>query len=328
MTAPVFGGAVHPADERLHIGGKCNLCLDGLQEHEEQCVLPDVFQRTAANVVGVGRADKGVPQLFFVAHILVPHQRTLAVGTADQPLEDVFGGFQMRESAEVFKVFRISALCKLLHLIEGLPVNQRLVGIFHDAPFLSWLLVLPPVFVKGLPLPSLHHMSDVHLSGQKVLDRLNIPAHAVILLRFAYPGVVQVGGGGWYAGIIEPPCNLRDAHALGPPPEYLPDDGSRRFVRLQLMRVVRAFAVAVGSPRPDEIAVFLLRRQRGAGLSGNILALNLVDEIFQRNQITVRAPLGGEGVEAVVDGDEAHAQEWKDALQIVAGFLVVSAKAG
>ena len=32
--------------------------------------------------------------------------------------------------------------------------------------------------------------------------------------------------------------------------------------------------------------------------------------------------------EMVVDGNEAHAQEWKDALQIVAGFLVVSAKAG
>ena len=102
---------------------------------------------------------------------------------------------------------------------------------------------------------------------------------------------------------FEPPCNLRDAHTLGSPPEYLPDNGSRRFVRLQLVGIIRLFAVTVGSPRPDEIAVFLLRRQRGAGLSGNILAVNLVDEIFQRNQITVRAPLGGEGVEAVVDGN-------------------------
>ena len=88
------------------------------------------------------------------------------------------------------------------------------------------------------------------------------------------------------------------------------------------------FAVAVGSPRADEITVLLLCCQCRAGLPGNILAVNLVDEIFQRNEIAVRAPLGGEGVEAVVDGDEAHAQEWKDALQIVAGFLVVSAKAG
>ena len=88
------------------------------------------------------------------------------------------------------------------------------------------------------------------------------------------------------------------------------------------------FAVAVGSPRPDEIAVFLLRRQRGAGLSGNILAVNLVDEIFQRNEIAVRAPLGGEGVESVVDGNKTNAQERENSLQIVAGFLVVSAKAG
>ena len=137
-----------------------------------------------------------------------------------------------------------------------------------------------------------------------------------------------VGGGGWYALIVEPPCNLRDAHTLGSPPEYLPDNGSRRFVRLQLAGIIRLFAVTVGSPRPDEIAVFLLRRQRGAGLSGNILAVNLVNEIFQRNQITVRAPPGGEGVEAVVDGNKTNAQERENSLQIVAGFLVVSAKAG
>ena len=265
---------------------------------------------------------------FFVAHILVPYQRTLAVGAVDQPLEDVFGGFQMREPAERFKVFLISALCKLLHLIKGLPVDQRLVGIFHDDPFLSWLLVLPPVFIEGLPLPALHHVSDVHLPGQKVFDRLNIPSHAIILLCFAYTDIVQVGGGGWYALIVEPPCDLRDANALGSPPEYLPDDGSRRFVRFQLVGIIRVFAVTVGSPRADEITVLLLCCQRGAGLSGNILAVNLVNEIFQRNEIPVRAPPGGEGVEAVVDGDESHAQKRKNAFQIVAGLLVVSAKAG
>ena len=54
----------------------------------------------------------------------------------------------------------------------------------------------------------------------------------------------------------------------------------------------------------------------------------VLDEIFQRNQITVRAALGSEGIKAIVDGDEAHAQERENALQIVAGFLVVSAETG
>ena len=171
-------------------------------------------------------------------------------------------------------------------------------------------------------------MSDVHLPGQNVFDRLNVPDHAVVLFRLADAGIVQIGGGRGYALIIEPLRDSGDAHALGSPPEYLPDDGSRCFIRFQLMRVVRALAVAVGSPRPNEIAVFLLRRQRGAGLSGNVLAVNLVDEILQRHKIAVRAPLGGEGIEAVVDGDETHPKEGKDALQIIAGLLVVSAKAG
>ena len=228
----------------------------------------------------MGRTDEGVPQLFFVAHILVPYQRTLAVGAVDQPLEDVFGGFQMRKPAELFKVFIVLLLCKSLNLIKGFPVNKRLVGVFHNDPVLFWLHVLASIFVEGLPLPALHHVSDVHLPGQKVFDRLNIPAHAVVLFCFAYTGIVQVGGGRRYALVIEPPCDLREAHALGSPPEYLPNDGSRRFVRFQLVGIIRLFAVAVGSPRPNEISVFLLRRQRGAGLSGNILAVNLVYQVL------------------------------------------------
>lgn len=234
----------------------------------------------------------------------------------------------MREPAEIVKVFCLFALGKFLNLVKGFPVDQRLVGIFHDDPFLSGLHVLSPVFIEGLPFCSLHHVSNVHLPGRNIFDRLNVPDHSVVLFCFARAGIVQIGRRGRNVSIIEPPCDLRDANALGTPTEYLPDNGSRCLVRLQLMRVVRTFAVAVGCPRADEIAVFLLRGQRGAGLPGNILAVNLIDEIFQRHQITVRAPLGGEGIKSIVDGDEAHAQKRKNALQIIAGLLVVSAKTG
>lgn len=100
----VFRGAVHPADERFHISGKGDLRLDGLQEHGDQHIFPDILLGAACDVVGMRLADERVPQLLFVAHILVSYQRALAVGAVDHPLEDVFGGFQMRESAEIFKV--------------------------------------------------------------------------------------------------------------------------------------------------------------------------------------------------------------------------------
>lgn len=215
-----------------------------------------------------------------MAHILVSYQWTLAVGAVDQPLENVFGGFQMPEPAKVFKVFRIFALGKLLHFIKGFPVDQRLVGIFHDDPFLFWLHVLASIFVEGLPLCTLHHVSDVHLPGQDVFDRLNIPDYTVVLFCFANPGIIQIGGGRRHASIVEPPCDLSDTNALGTPPEYLPDNRSRCLVRFQLMRIIRALAVAIGCPRADEIAIFLLRGQRGAGLLGNVLAVDLIDEIF------------------------------------------------
>ena len=123
---------------------------------------------------------------FFVAHILVPYQRTLAVGAVDQPLEDVFGGFQMREPAEIVKVFCLFALGKFLNLVKGFPIDQRLVGIFHDDPVLSGLHVLAPVFVEGLPLCALHHMPNVDLPGQNVFDRLNVPDHTVVFFLFVY----------------------------------------------------------------------------------------------------------------------------------------------
>ena len=99
--------------------------------------LPDVFSGQLPMSLA-GRADKGCTTAFFVAHILVPHQRTLQSAQADQPLEDVFGGFQMREPAELFKVCFIFAPGYFLNLIKGLPVDQRLVGIFNDDP-------LPPL---------------------------------------------------------------------------------------------------------------------------------------------------------------------------------------
>ena len=201
-----------------------------------------------------------------MAHILVSHQRAIAVGAVDQPLEDVLGSFQMRKPAEIVKVFCLFALGKLLHFIKGLPVDQWLVGIFYDDPVLSGLHILSPVFIEGLPFCSLHHVPDVHLPGQNIFDRLNVPDHTVVLFCFARAGIIQIGRGRRHASIIEPPCDLRDANALGTPPEYLLDNGSRCLVRFQLVRIVRAFAVAVGCPGTDEIAVFLLRNQSRAGL--------------------------------------------------------------
>ena len=49
---------------------------------------------------------------------------------------------------ELFKVCFIFAPGYFLNLIKGLPVDQRLVGIFNDEPLLLWLLVLSPVFVE------------------------------------------------------------------------------------------------------------------------------------------------------------------------------------
>ena len=55
-----------------------------------------------------------------------------------------------------------------------------------------------------------------------------------------------------------------------------------------------------------------------------ILAVNLVDEIFQRCDISVLGSLCGQRIKVIVDGDEANTEEWEDTLQVISGLLVVT----
>ena len=55
-----------------------------------------------------------------------------------------------------------------------------------------------------------------------------------------------------------------------------------------------------------------------------ILAVNLVDEIFQRYDISVLGSLCGQRIKVIVDGDEANTEEWEDTLQVISGLLVVT----
>ena len=66
----------------------------------------------------------------------------------------------------------------------------------------------------------------------------------------------------------------------------------------------------------------------GCGFFGYILAVNLVDKIFQKHDISVLGSPSGQRIKVNVDGDEANTEEWKDTLQIIAGLFVVTTETG
>ena len=64
----------------------------------------------------------------------------------------------------------------------------------------------------------------------------------------------------------------------------------------------------------------------GCGFFGYVLAVNLVNEIFQKHDISVLGSPSGQRIKVNVDGDEANTEEWEDTLQVISGLLVVTTK--
>ena len=64
----------------------------------------------------------------------------------------------------------------------------------------------------------------------------------------------------------------------------------------------------------------------GCRFFGYVLAVNLVNEIFQKHDISVLGSLSGQRIKVIVDGDEANTEEWEDTLQVISGLLVVTTK--
>ena len=119
---------------------------------------------------------------------------------------------------------------------------------------------------------------------------------------------------------------LHNADSFRTPLEYPSYCWSGFRIYDKVMLIIRVFAVAIWCPRADKLATTLLYRQGGVYFLGYILAVNLVDEIFQRHDISVLRSLCCQSIKIVVDSDKTDAEERENTLQIVTGFLVVTTK--
>ena len=96
----------------------------------------------------------------------------------------------------------------------------------------------------------------------------------------------------------------------------------------ELIFVIRRFLVAVGSECTDELTVLLLDLQAGSDFHGYILAIGVVDEVFERDDKGIRLRIAGQAVVSVVDRDKADAELREYLFQIPPAVDVVSRKSG
>ena len=130
-----------------------------------------------------------------------------------------------------------------------------------------------------------------------------------------------------HAHLIQPCSNATDGEAIlvhGKDHLHILADG---LIDDKLVFVIRRFLVAIGRECPDELTVLLLDLQAGSDFHGYILAVGVVDEVFERDNKGIRLRIAGQAVVSVVDRDKADAELREYLFQIPTAVDVVSRKA-
>ena len=140
--------------------------------------------------------------------------------------------------------------------------------------------------------------------------------------------LIQIAHGRGNVQFVQAAGDSRIAHPRKPPLEYVAHDRGRFRVRLNPVGIVRAFAVAIRRPIPDKLSPLLLQRQRGTDFSGDVLAVGVVQDVFQVNDVSVAGTFSVQRVEIVLNRNEADAHEGENLIQIVSGFQIIASETG
>ena len=147
-----------------------------------------------------------------------------------------------------FLISRPLPLCHFLHSTEYTFIHDRLMGIVHNRPlrFREHTLFLP--LIKRFIFAPLHHMAEVDFIGKHLLYHVHLPYNIRIAGAFRVPFQVMVPGRGRYPPVIKFPCDPPVAHALAAHMEDFPHYRRGFCIRLDPVRVIRTFFIAVCRP--------------------------------------------------------------------------------
>ena len=217
------------------------------------------------------------------------------------------------------------------HQLEPLPGDDGVVGVLHPCPVLGGLLhQIFQLVVVGL-LPPLDQHPGVGFIRQDTDHRLGGPL-GLQAVRCAPGGVGQapadlIGQRGEDPALVQLPGDFLRAGPVDAAAVNLPDHMGGVLVDDQMILVIRVLPVAVDRTGPHVVPVFSLALQGAPGFYRDIMAVGVVEQVFQRHvQIVPGAFMGG--VDAVIDGDEAYTVLGENLFQIAAGLDVLPAQPG
>ena len=95
------------------------------------------------------------------------------------------------------------------------------------------------------------------------------------------------------------------------------------WVNGQLVTILRGFHIAISGKVANKLAAALFSVQRGIYLLRNVLGVNVVHQVFQRNRHGLSA-VRPDAVVVVVDGDKPHSHEGQHLFQKVSRFQEVA----
>ena len=209
------------------------------------------------------------------------------------------------------------------HLVESLPVNDRLVGALHHYPVPAVLLDALLGLVVDLPGAALDHAANVGLILQHIGDALTAPQASV--RTGVWHRQSCIGGRGGEALRVELGGDLVAADSLQGHTENSLNHGSRIRVDNNFVLLGGVHLVAVDRFATDEQALALLVVFDAGNLFGDVLGVHIVHDGTEGRDV-----VGGgihSGVDAIQQGDVTHPVLREVPLHVVASEDVVAAQA-
>lgn len=183
--------------------------------------------------------------------------------------------------SQIGVVFFLFQITNGLYSVKVCLADDGLMGILHNGPF---RLRQEPVRYPGVKLratAALYHMAQVDLAAQDILYRFHLPGLGLgepLVDQDAF--LVPVAAGGQNPGIVQPADNACIADAL----QFFLKNHSDHFGGLRInddpVPVRWVFDVAIGGVASDKLPMFDFLSQNRAGLSGNILGIYLIHQVF------------------------------------------------
>ena len=176
--------------------------------------------------------------------------------------------------------FRYSVV-DLLHLLEQLFADQRLMSIFYHNPFLFGCDMIRDAAVETLTAFLLGKMPDINDVLQYLSDFMLVPENsAFLLIVIGFDTLIEfVLTGRRDASIIEQLADAHIADALSSPFKYLLYHRSSLRINEQMIFVFRVFAITMRGIVPDIITALHLGSERRSDFTGDVLRIVIIDDV-------------------------------------------------